>query len=180
MTGSPTRSGSQPPPPTGDPVPLPPPDRGTRSTSQPPAPHPAPPPPRPAPPAPRPELVKAATSSARLFLLLAICSLVMSGRPLPWAATSLLFSIPAVWVGIQALRRHRAAGSGPGSTFAMTLGVGLAAFVVGSQVLNLVLWPVQWEYEQCRAEALSVSALDRCEERRVDRLSPQQLFRPSD
>lgn len=129
---------------------------------------------------PRPELVKAATSSARLFLLLAISSLVMSGRPLPWAATSLLFSVPAVSVGVLALRRHRAAGSGPGSTFAITLGVGLAAFVVGSQLLNLVLWPVQWEYEQCRAEALSVSALDRCEDRRVERLSPQWLFGSAD
>jgi len=105
---------------------------------------------------------------------------VLSGRPLPWAATSLFFSIPAVWFGLRALRRHREAGSGTGTTFAMTLGVGLAAFVVGSQVLNLVLWPVQWEYEQCRAEALSVSAIDACEERRVERLSPQSFFGSQD
>ena len=173
MTASPPRSRDQPPPPGGDPLPLPPP----------PIPPPRPPGRAAAPPdnrPPSPRLLREAATSARLFLLLAICSLVMSGRPLPWGATSLLFSVPAVWVGLRALRQHRAAGSGRGSTLAVSVGVGLAAFVVASQLLNLALWPVQWDYERCRARALGVNALERCDSERVQRLSPGGLFGSDD
>lgn len=153
------RTRHQPPPPTGDPVRLPPPGQqpAARRTAS------------------GPELARAA-SSARLFLLLAICSLIMSARPLPWGATALLFSLPAVWFGVQAVRHHRTAGSGRGTTVAVSVGVGLATFVVLGQLLTLALWPVQWDYERCRAEALSVTALERCDAERADRLSPEGLL----
>lgn len=107
------------------------------------------------------------------FALLVASSFLCMSLQLPWQAAALLFSVPAVVVGVLALRAVIRAGMGAGAVTFTIVGTLLAALMVLGQVAALVLPPVR-ELQECQANALSPSAERECQsdyERRLDELT---------
>jgi hypothetical protein len=124
----------------------------------------------PAPRRPDPRLVRDAGRQIGRFALLVVCSLLCMSLDLPWQAAALLFSVPAVAVGLLALRDVVRAGMGAAAITFTVVGTLLAGLMVIGQVATIALPPVR-ELQECRAEALSPSAERECQrdyERRLD------------
>ncbi|HEY3436375.1 MAG TPA: hypothetical protein VGK35_01690 [Actinotalea sp.] len=110
------------------------------------------------------------------FALLMLASLVTAPLPLPWQIGSLAFSVAAVVMGVRALIAVRRAGIKGAVLPAVTAGLLLAAALSGFAALTLALWPQQSAYQQCRTDALTISAREACDADYVrslrDRLMP--------
>ncbi|EYR61775.1 hypothetical protein N866_16995, partial [Actinotalea ferrariae CF5-4] len=140
--------------------------------------HPAGPPPR------RPEdpaAYDALRSRLGLFLLLLVASLLVLSLPLPFQAASVVFSAWAVVVGTRAVVAAWRAGIRRAAVPMAAALVGIAMWMTLSAGLQLALWPVLQERQDCLREALTTSAREACEDGYVqdveDRLTG--LLRPA-
>ena len=109
--------------------------------------------------------------SVRLFALLMICSVILSGLPLPWSVAALAASVGAMVVGVRALAtavRLRVQGL---PRVGLIAGLGLAALTLLMQLVVVVSWPLQWDYQQCRAGAITEQGQAACREELEDRIS---------
>ena len=109
--------------------------------------------------------------SVRLFALLMISSVIVSGLPLPWSAASVVASVAAMVVGVKALTaavRLRVQGLPRAGLIA---GLGLAALTLLMQLVVVASWPLQWEYQQCRAGAITEQGQAACRQELEDRIS---------
>lgn len=98
-----------------------------------------------------------------LFLLLLVASLLVLSLPLPFQVASVVFSAWAVVVGARAVV---AAWRGGIRRAAVPLAaglVGIAMWMTLSAGLQLALWPVLLERQDCLREALTTSAREACE-----------------
>lgn len=113
--------------------------------------------------------------SVRLFALLMVCSVIVSGLQLPWSVAALAASVAAIVVGARALRtavRLRVQGL---ARFGLIAGLGLAGLTLMMQLVVVASWPLQWDYQQCRAGALTQQGEAACRDQledRISRLSP--------
>ncbi|WP_182111953.1 hypothetical protein [Actinotalea sp. JY-7876] len=123
----------------------------------------APPPGRVPPRPPDPEAARAASRRVTHFGLLLLATLVVTSLPLPWQAAAVGFAVAAVVVGIRALMAVWRAGLRGAVVPLLGLGIGFSAVMVLSLGTMLALWPLQVELEQCRRDALTISAQDRCQ-----------------
>lgn len=99
-----------------------------------------------------------------LFLLLLVASLLVLSLPLPFQVASVVFSAWAVVVGARAVV---AAWRGGIRRAAVPLAaglVGIAMWMTLSAGLQLALWPVLLERQDCLREALTTSAREACED----------------
>jgi hypothetical protein len=103
-----------------------------------------------------------------------LASLLCSSLRLPWQAAAILFSVPAVVVGVLAVRAVvRARMRGPTIAFTV-IGVVMAALMALGQAVLLIFWPLQQDLQECQEAALTRSAERQCQqdyERRLDDLS---------
>ena len=111
---------------------------------------------------PDPEAFAHATRLTRLFGVLVLGSVLVATLPLPWQAAGLLFAVGAVVVGIRGLiiaGRARTRGLVP------LLSVGLVIALSWTLILGvqLALWPVQQDKQECLEGALTISATTACE-----------------
>ncbi len=109
--------------------------------------------------------------TVRLFALLMIASVIASGLDLPWSVASILASMAAVVVGIRALMtaaRLRVRGT---PRVALIAGLGLAGLTLLMQLAVAATWPLQWDYQQCRAGAITEAGEAACQQELEERLS---------
>ncbi len=109
--------------------------------------------------------------SVRLFALLMVCSVIASGLELPWSVASVAASLAAVVVGIRALTvaaRLRVRGL---PRVALISGLGLAALTLLMQLAVAATWQLQWEYQQCRAGAITEAGQTACQQQLEDGLN---------
>ena len=111
---------------------------------------------------PDPEAAAHATRLTRLFGVLVLGSVLVATLPLPWQAAGLLFAVAALAVGVRGLiiagraRTRswcRCSPSGSSSRCSWTLILGV----------QLALWPVQQDKQECLEGALTISATNACE-----------------
>ncbi len=97
------------------------------------------------------------------FGVLLLAAVLTSTLPLPWQAASLAFVVAALVVGIRAF--VLALRGGVRGVVLPMLGLGLAsAGLVAVTVLSLlVVWPQQLRRQDCLANAVTISATERCE-----------------
>lgn len=100
----------------------------------------------------------------RLFLLLLVSSLLVLTLPLPFQAASVLFSAWAVVVGIRAVVAAWRGGIRRVAVPLTAALVGIALWMTLSFALQLALWPVLQERQDCLREALTTSAREACED----------------
>lgn len=111
----------------------------------------------------------------RLFALLMISSVVASSLELPWSVASVLLSVAAIVVGVRALLtavRLRVQGL---PRIGLIAGLGLAGLTLLMQLVVVASWPLQWDYQQCRAGAITEEGEAACRQElddRISRLSP--------
>jgi hypothetical protein len=120
------------------------------------------------PPRPRPEdpaAFEALRKRLGLFLLLLIASLVVLTLPLPFQAASVVFSAWAVVVGLRAVVAAWRAGIRRAAVPLAAALVGIATWMTLSAGLQLALWPVLQERQDCLRQALTTSAREACEDR---------------
>ena len=153
------------------------------SDSQPPASGarpPVPPTPKASRPAPDPARTKEAGRWLGRFALLVLASLIANGLPLPWQAGALAFSLPALVVGVLALRAVVRAGLRRLPTVMLGVGLTMTVFMVIGQIGLLALWPVQQDLQECRSRALTLSATEQCQRDFEERISElTRLTNPS-
>ncbi|WP_421743633.1 hypothetical protein [Cellulomonas sp.] len=111
---------------------------------------------------PDPEVAAHATRLTRLFGVLVLGSVLVATLPLPWQAAGLLFAVAALVVGIRGLiiaGRARTRGLVP------LLAVGIVIALSWTLILGvqLALWPVQQDKQECLEGALTISATNACE-----------------
>lgn len=109
--------------------------------------------------------------SVRLFALLMISSVIVSGLSLPWSAASVVASVAAMVVGVKALTsavRLRVRGLPRAGLIA---GLGLAALTLLMQLVVVASWPLQWDYQQCLAGAITEQGQAVCRQQLEDRIS---------
>jgi hypothetical protein len=112
---------------------------------------------------PDPEVQARTLRRTRLFGVLVLGSILVATLPLPWQAAALLFAIAALGVGIWALLgavRGRTRGLVP------LLSVGVVVALSWTLILGvqLALWPVQQDRQDCLRGALTISATNACEQ----------------
>ncbi|WP_225753108.1 hypothetical protein [Actinotalea sp. Marseille-Q4924] len=129
-----------------------------------------------------PAAFEALRSRLGLFLLLLVASLLVLTLPLPFQAASIVFSAWAVVVGARAVAAAWRAGIRRAAVPLAAALVGIAMWMTLSAALQLALWPVLQDRQDCLREALTTSARESCEDRYQrdieDRLNG--LMRPAD
>jgi hypothetical protein len=103
--------------------------------------------------------VARATLRFGLIVLGAFIGLI---APLPWPALGAALIPWAVVVGLRTLPRARRLPASGGTVAPLVGGLALAAFMTLYAVSLGVRWPVQWDFQQCQAQALTVEAQDQC------------------
>ncbi len=91
-----------------------------------------------------------------------LSSVLVATLPLPWQAAALVFALAALVVGGWAVvvgARSRARGLLP----MLAIGVVIALSWTLILAVQLALWPVQQDKQDCLAGALTVSAQSACE-----------------
>ena len=61
-------------------------------------------------------------------------------------------------------------GGRPGLVAVVSGLLALSGLLLLSEVARLVLWPITWDYEQCRSAAITQSGLEQCETDLDDRI----------
>ena len=138
----------------------------------PPAQHPWPPPAPHHPPAvgpgapdrrpPDPEQAARAQHLTRLFGVLILSSVLVATLPLPWQAAGIAFAVAALVVAVRALVVSARARS-RGLTPIIAVGVVIALFWSLLLGVQLALWPVQQDKQDCLAGALTITATNACD-----------------
>jgi hypothetical protein len=110
---------------------------------------------------PDPEQVARAQSLTRLFGVLVLSSVLVATLPLPWQAAALVFALGALVIGVWALVvsvRAHARGLTP------MIGVGVVIALCWSFLLalQLALWPVAQDKQDCLEGALTITAQNAC------------------
>jgi hypothetical protein len=111
---------------------------------------------------PDPELTARAQRLTRLFGVLVLSSVLVATLPLPWQAAALAFGLGALVVGVWALvvsGRARARGLTP----MIAVGVVIALFWSLLLGVQLALWPVQQDKQDCLQGALTITATNACD-----------------
>jgi len=140
---------------------------------------------RPGPPqqprAPRPAAdVEATRTAARRtlhFFALILAAVLTSSLPLPWQVGSFGFVLVGIVVGIRALVLAWRAGVRGGVLAALGTGLAMAGMVALAMMTLLAVWPQQLERQRCLAQAVTISATQRCEtefQESIERLVPQR------
>ncbi len=117
-----------------------------------------------------PAVPRTAVSSIRLFALCLVASVVSSPLPLPWSVGSTVFLVVGVVAGARALVTLVRSGGRPGLVAVVSGLLALSGLLLLSEVAGLVLWPITWDYEQCRSAAITESGLEQCENDLDDRI----------
>ncbi|MFP5346724.1 MAG: hypothetical protein ACLGIA_06835 [Actinomycetes bacterium] len=113
----------------------------------------------------RPRDPQAGQHAARMvgrFALLVLASLVCTNLRLPWQAAAVLFSVPAVVVGILAVRAIVRAGMRGPLVVLTSMGVVMAVVMAIGQLGLLIFWPLTAQLEECQAGALTQTAKRQC------------------
>jgi len=104
-----------------------------------------------------------------LFATLLVACFVTSWFPLPWSLATIPFALWAVVVGILALRHVRRTKEKGLVLPLLIVGLLSATMLVLSTAATLLVWPVQREWQECRAGAVTLEALEECDrQQRVD------------
>lgn len=114
-------------------------------------------------------------SGVRMFALLMICSVIAAGLELPWSVAAIGLSIGAIVVGARAVVLAARMSVQGLAKVGLIGGLALAALTLLMQLAVVASWPLQWDYQQCRAGALTEQAEIDCRtelEDRISRLSP--------
>ena len=72
--------------------------------------------------------------------------------------------------GARALVALVRSGGRPGLVAVVSGLLALSGLLLLSEVAGLVLWPITWDYEQCRSAAITESGLEQCEAELDDRI----------
>ncbi len=111
------------------------------------------------------ERVRART---RLFGVLLAASVLTVFLPLPWRLAGLPFALATTVVGfglLFALARWRRTGGAGGGAVGVSVGLGLASVLIVVNTVQVAFYPVLRDRERCDAQASTLQAKDRCQER---------------
>jgi hypothetical protein len=111
---------------------------------------------------PDPEQTARAQRLTRLFGVLVLSSVLVATLPLPWQAAAVAFALAALVVGVWALVVSSRARS-RGLTPMIAVGVVIALFWSLLLGVQLALWPVQQDKQECLAGALTITATNACD-----------------
>lgn len=113
-------------------------------------------------PPPDPATVRRAGASVGRFALLMLAGLLCLELPVPWQAAGIVFTGVGIVVGVQAIRRVTAAGMRGTLIASLGIGLAMAGVILLLQVAMLALWPAAFQLQECRSDALTISAEDQC------------------
>jgi len=98
-----------------------------------------------------------------LFATLLVACFVTSWLPLPYSLATIVFAGWALVIGIMTLRHVRRAKTGGVVVPLLVVGIFSAVMLVVSTGTVLLVWPVQQAWQECRAGAVTVEAVERCD-----------------
>jgi hypothetical protein len=113
-------------------------------------------------PPPDPATVRRAGTAVGRFALLMLAGLLCLELPVPWQAAGIVFTGLGIVVGVQAIRRVAAAGMRGTLIASLGIGLAMAGIILLLQIAMLALWPAAFRLQECRADALTISAEDQC------------------
>lgn len=140
----------------------PPPDRSGPPPSGPPPSGPQSPRGRPPRRPPDPAAARALSRTVARFALLMLAGLLCLQLPVPWQAAGLVFTALGLWTGIRAVRQAQTARMGGGLVVSLSLGLAMGGVLLLMQLALLAVWPAAFEFQECRARALTVRAEEEC------------------
>jgi len=104
-----------------------------------------------------------------LFATLLVACFVTSWLPLPFSLATVAFAGWALVLGIMTLRRVLRAKERGMLVPLLAVGVLSALMLVLSTGAVALVWPVQQAWQECRAGAVTVEAVERCDrQQRID------------
>ena len=98
-----------------------------------------------------------------LFATLLVACFVTSWLPLPLSLATVVFASWALVIGIMTLRRVRRSKERGMAVTLLVVGVVSAALLVVSTGSVALVWPVQKAWQDCRAGAVTVEAIEQCD-----------------
>lgn len=114
-------------------------------------------------------------SRLTLFATLLLACFVTSLFPLPWSLATIAFAVWAVVLGVQALRHVRRTKAKGLVVPLLVVGLFSATMLVVSTSATLLVWPVQRAWQECRAGAVTLEAIEQCD--RQQRLDVENYLR---
>jgi hypothetical protein len=111
-----------------------------------------------------PEQAKSVTSAVMLFGLLMLLTLLAGGLPVPWQVLAPVVGVGTLWYGFRTLMRVRKL-RWPGMLSPMLVGGLLltAMTTLGTTTQLTMFWDEQVAYQECREQAITIAAQERCE-----------------
>ena len=97
------------------------------------------------------------------FATLLVACFVVSWLPLPFSLATAGFALWALVLGIMTLRRVRRAKERGFTVALLVVGIVSAALLIVSTGSVAIVLPVQQEWQECRAGAVTVEAIDACD-----------------
>lgn len=120
--------------------------------------------PKPPPPKLTPEEIRSVTSAVMLFGLLMLLTLLAGDLPVPWQLAAPLVGLATLAYGFRIFLRVRKM-RWPGLLAPMLIGglllTGLTT--MGTTTQLALFWDDQVAYQECRAEAITITAQERCD-----------------
>ncbi|MDR2378906.1 MAG: hypothetical protein LBD70_05740 [Bifidobacteriaceae bacterium] len=92
----------------------------------------------------------------------ALATMIGLTLPLPWPALGLAAMALALVLAIKGIVLARRTPMGKGVIVYLAMGIGLLATFALYSIPLLVTWADQWEYQQCRSQALTIEGEDAC------------------
>lgn len=111
-----------------------------------------------------PEQARSVTSSTLIFGLLMMGALLAGSLPIPWQILGPLVGVAALVHGVRTLVRVRKL-RWPGLLSPMLIGGLMLTMVttMGTTTELTMFWDEQVAYQDCRAEAVTIAAQERCQ-----------------
>ncbi len=98
-----------------------------------------------------------------LFATLLVACFVTTWLPLPFSLATLVFAGWALVIGIMTLRHVLRAKERGIVVPLLVVGIFSSVMLVASTGTVLLVWPVQQAWQECRAGAVTVEAVERCD-----------------
>lgn len=119
--------------------------------------------PDPQPTPPDPEALSRAGRVLRQFGVWLIAAVLVTLLPMPWRLATLVFVVGALVTGVRGVRVASAGRLRGGLVPMMVVGMVMAGVLAASTLGSIPLWPAERAYDDCRANAVTLSAQHRCD-----------------
>lgn len=115
-------------------------------------------------PPPDPAAAREVSRSVGRFALLMLAGLLCVQLPVPWQAAGIVFTTAGLVVGARTVRRAVTAHLRAPVVLWLSLGLAMGALMLLLQLGMLAVWPAALQMQECREDALTLSAQEDCRE----------------